>query len=83
MRSPPILSDTEAEALADQSRADGATLVRHHLENHMRHNPGRASDYVTVRLWRAKCCYCIERQIIIFSHTTIFARKTVDRYPSP
>ncbi len=42
------MSDVEAETFAAESREQGAALVRRHLENHSRNNPGRSSDYVTV-----------------------------------
>jgi len=48
MKSPPILtSDAETEAIVEQSREEARSIVRHHLENHSRNNPGRSSDYVS------------------------------------
>jgi hypothetical protein len=49
MKSPPILqdSDSAAAAQAAQSRQEGSALVRDHIDNHLQHNTGRSSDYVT------------------------------------
>ena len=49
MRSPPILDvdDADAENAAAQAREQGAAVISSHLSNHLIHNPGRSSDFVT------------------------------------
>jgi hypothetical protein len=49
MRSPPILrdDDEDAEAQATQARAEGETVIRDHLTNHLEHNPGASGDYIS------------------------------------
>ena len=42
MKSPPILSDEEAQHETARARAYGAEIVRDHLENHLQHNQVRA-----------------------------------------
>ena len=49
MRSPPILhlDDADAETAAAHGREQGAAVISSHLSNHLEHNPGRSSDFVT------------------------------------
>lgn len=49
MKSPPILqdNDADAEAQAARARADGETLIRDHLANHLVYNKGASSDYIS------------------------------------
>jgi hypothetical protein len=47
MRSPPILSDEEAQTQAARAQRDGETVVRNHLSSHLDNNPGASSDYVS------------------------------------
>jgi hypothetical protein len=49
MKSPPILQDNDedAEAQAAQARAEGETVIRNHLTNHLEHNPGASADYIS------------------------------------
>jgi len=50
MKTPPILQsddDREASAQAARAQTEGTDLIRDHLNNHVEHNPGASSDYVS------------------------------------
>lgn len=49
MKSPPILNreDKDPEVQVAEARASGESIIRHHLDNHLAHNSGASSDYIS------------------------------------
>jgi len=49
MKSPPILNQAnqDLEVQVAEARATGETIIRNHLDNHLAHNSGASSDYIS------------------------------------